>query len=64
MTYSRVEQAARDNAVWCDTICCIHGTAQSTKEFLLCALLMSRFSHVAIKRGAEGTGPRTRPATW
>src|SRR5262245_41302794 len=26
MTYSRVEQAARNNAVWCETICCIHGT--------------------------------------
>jgi hypothetical protein len=26
MTYSRVEQAARNNAVWCETICRVHGT--------------------------------------
>jgi len=26
MTCSRVEQAARNNAVWCETICRVHGT--------------------------------------
>lgn len=26
MTYSRVEQAARSNAVWCETGCRVHGT--------------------------------------
>jgi hypothetical protein len=26
MMSSRVEQAARNNAVWCETICCVHGT--------------------------------------
>ena len=26
MTYARVEQAARNNAVWCETVCRVHGT--------------------------------------
>jgi hypothetical protein len=27
MTYSRAEQAARNNAIWCDTVCRAHGVA-------------------------------------
>jgi hypothetical protein len=32
MTLSRVEQAARNNAIWCDTICCVHGAAGEFHE--------------------------------
>ena len=32
MTLSRVEQAARNNAIWCDTICRAHGAAGEFQE--------------------------------
>lgn len=32
MTLSRVEQAARNNAIWCDTICRAHGVAGEFQE--------------------------------
>lgn len=32
MTLSRVEQAARNNAIWCDTICRVHGAAGEFQE--------------------------------
>ena len=32
MTLSRVEQAARNNAIWCDTMCRAHGTAGEFHE--------------------------------
>ena len=32
MTLSRVEQAARNNAIWCDTLCRVHGAAGEFQE--------------------------------
>lgn len=34
MTLSRVEQAARNNAIWCDTLCRAHGAAGEFHEAL------------------------------
>lgn len=34
MTLSRVEQAARNNAIWCDTMCRVHGAAGKFHEAL------------------------------
>ena len=32
MLLSRVEQTARNNAIWCDTICRVHGAAGEFHE--------------------------------
>ena len=56
MSYARVEQAARNNAVWCETVCRAHGTPGEFHDTLwLNRHLVPRFYPNVVTLSQDGT---------